>query len=63
MGHNGLADLADVNAEMIKFLPQQNAEEKYQLVYTTEEGNKSPFAFMADSLVKRLVEERKAAFE
>lgn len=61
-GHNGLADLADVNAEMIKFLPPQKAEEKYQLVHTICEGNESPFAFSADSLVKRLAEERKAAF-
>lgn len=61
-GHNGLADLADVNAEMIKFLPQQKAEEKYQLVYTIEEGNESPFAFSADNLMKRLAEEFQTAF-
>lgn len=62
MGHNGLTDLNDVNAELIKFLPQPKPEEKYQLVYTTEEGNGSPFAFMADSLVHKYAKEFKEAF-
>ena len=61
-GHNGLADLTDVNAEMIKFLPQEKPEEKHQLVYTTEEGNESPFTNSADSIMKRFADEFKAAF-
>jgi len=62
-GFNNISDLSDVSAEMIKFLPQAKAEEKYQLVFTTEEGEASPFAFAADTLLKRFDREFKEAFE
>ena len=62
-GFNGLSDLSDVSAEMIKFLPQAKEEAKCQLVFTTEEGNASPFAFAADTLMKRFDKEFKEAFE
>ena len=62
-GFNSLSDLSDVSVEMIKFLAQAKAKEKYQLVFTTEEGEASPFAFAADTLLKRFDTEFKEAFE
>ncbi len=48
---------------MIKFLPQPTVEEKYQWVYSSEEGNASPFAFGSDTLVKRFDAEFTESFE
>ncbi|NOR86709.1 MAG: molybdopterin-dependent oxidoreductase, partial [Bacteroidales bacterium] len=62
-GFNGLSDLSDVSAEMIKFLPQPKEETNYQLVFTSEEGNASPFAFGSDTLMKRFDKEFTESFE
>jgi formate dehydrogenase major subunit len=62
-GLNGLSDLSDVSSEMIKFLPQVKEEAKYQLVFTAEEGNASPFAFGSDYIMKRFDKEFTESFE
>ena len=48
---------------MIKLLPQPTVEEKYQLVYNSEEGNANPFAFGSDTLEKRFDAEFTESFE
>lgn len=62
-GFNGLVDVNDVNTEMIKFIPHDQKEKKYHLVFTKEEGNESPFHHGADILMKRIAEEIVAAFK
>ena len=61
-GLNGIEDVQDVSAEMIRFFPQPKPEEKYQMKYTDEEGEAGPFAFGADYLERRFNQEFKEAF-